>query len=236
MMRQLVYKILNRMLHSGKFGDIAHRKALFGYLPKEKTLHYVDVGAFHGYFFETVKKEIRIGSAILVEPQPALAAELRQKYGNDSSVKIYETVLSDSRHEVKFYHNAESATSSMLRIDENVLGGHLDTSVAEVTTHTAMPLDEMLADDKRHIDLLKIDVQGAELLVLKGAARVLARTSYIWIEVSFKPLYEGSTTFDEVYRFMNENNFRLISLLEGYRNTQNELLQADCLFERIAHD
>jgi FkbM family methyltransferase len=235
-MRRLIYKILNRLLHSGKFGDIAHRKALFNYLPKQKPLHYVDVGAFHGYFFETVKDEVNISSAILIEPQPALASELRQKYGNDKSVLIFDTVLGDTRREVEFYRQAESATSSMLRIDENVLGGHLDTSVAEVTRHTAVPLDELLLNDTRRIDFLKIDVQGAELLVLKGATNVLQRTSYIWIEVSFKPLYEGSATFDEVYRYMNNSGFRLISLLEGYRNKQKELLQADCLFERIAHD
>jgi FkbM family methyltransferase len=235
-MRQLIYKILNRLLHSGRFGDIAHRKALFNYLPKQKALHYVDVGAFHGYFFETVKDEVQIASAVLIEPQPALVNELRQKYSNDSSIKIFDTVLSDTRREVEFYRQAESATSSMLRMDENILGGHLDTSIAEVTTHTAMPLDELLENDPRPVDFLKMDVQGAELLVLKGATKVLQRTSYIWIEVSFKPLYEGSTTFDEVYRFMNESGFRLISLLEGYRNTQRELLQADCLFERIAHD
>lgn len=235
-MRRLLYKILNRLLHSGKFGDIAHRKALFNYLPKQKALHYVDVGAFHGYFFETVKDEVNISTAVLIEPQPALAAELKQKYGTDKSVKIYDTVLGDTRREVEFYRQAESATSSMLRMDENMLGGHLDTSVAEVTKHTAVPLDELLANDKRFIDFLKIDVQGAELLVLKGATNVLRRTSYIWIEVSFKPLYEGSATFDEVYRFMNDSGFRLISLLEGYRNTQHELLQADCLFQRIAHD
>ncbi|MCA6364011.1 MAG: FkbM family methyltransferase [Bacteroidetes bacterium] len=235
-MRRLIYKILNRLLHSGKFGDIAHRKALFNYLPKQKALHYVDVGAFHGYFFETVKDEVNIASAVLIEPQPALVNELRQKYGNDSSIKIFDTVLSDTRREVEFYRQAESATSSMLRIDEKMLGGHLDTSVAEVTTHTAVPLDELLANDTRQIDFLKMDVQGAELLVLKGAQHVLKRTSFLWIEVSFKPLYKGSATFDEVYRYMNDSGFRLISLLEGYRNKQNELLQADCLFERIAHD
>ncbi|MGL5891769.1 MAG: FkbM family methyltransferase, partial [Bacteroidia bacterium] len=132
-MRRLLYRILNRMLHSGWFGDIPHRKALFQYIRSDHPLHYIDIGAFHGYFFETVKKEVSIKSAVLIEPQPALAKELRQKYAANSSVKIIETVLNDKNEEVKFYHQAESATSSMLQIDEDILGGHLDTRVAEVT-------------------------------------------------------------------------------------------------------
>ncbi|MGL5889966.1 MAG: FkbM family methyltransferase, partial [Bacteroidia bacterium] len=109
---------------------------------------------------------------------------------------------------------------------------HLDTRVAEVTTHTAAPLDQVLEGDNRNVDFLKIDVQGAELLVLRGAVNTLKQTSYVWVEVSFKPLYEHSTTFDEIYQFMNANNFQLISMLEGYRNKNGELLQADCLFQQ----
>jgi FkbM family methyltransferase len=231
-MRLLIYKILNRILHSGWFGDIPHRKALFHYIKSEHPLHYIDIGAFHGYFFETVKKEVSVKSAVLIEPQQSLAKELREKYSDDSSVKIIETVLSDKNEEVNFYRQSESATSSMLRIDEELLGGHLDTSIAEVTTHKAVPLDELLSGDNRHADLLKIDVQGAELLVLRGAVNTLKRTSFVWVEVSFKPLYEESATFDEIYQFMNANNFQLISMLEGYRNKNGELLQADCLFQQ----
>jgi FkbM family methyltransferase len=231
-MRLLIYKILNRMLHSGWFGDIPHRKALFQYIRSGHPLHYVDIGAFHGYFFETVKKEVTLKSAVLIEPQPALADELRKKYAAVKSVNVFETVLSDKNEDVSFYRQSESATSSMLRMDETILGGHLDTSIAEVSTHKATLLDDLLKDDNRNIDLLKIDVQGAELLVLRGASNTLKRTSYIWVEVSFKPLYENSATFSDIYAFMNAHQFQLISMLEGYRNKNGELLQADCLFQQ----
>ena len=48
--------------------------------------------------------------------------------------------------------------------------------------------------------MLKIDTQGYELEVLKGAARTLDRIDYILVETSFVPLYEGQANFRDATR------------------------------------
>ena len=83
-----------------------------------------------------------------------------------------------------------------------------------------------------NIDLMKIDVQGAELLALRGAEQALARTRFVFAEVSFAPLYEGSCVFGEVYDFLCSRGFRLLSIQEGFRGEDNELLQCDSMFGR----
>jgi Methyltransferase FkbM domain len=80
------------------------------------------------------------------------------------------------------------------------------------------------------VDLLKLDVQGAECLALAGAAGILKNTRMLWIEVSFKPLYENSATFFDVYHTVEKAGFILADLKPGFRAPDGELLQADALF------
>jgi hypothetical protein len=68
------------------------------------------------------------------------------------------------------------------------------------------------------IDLLKLDVQGAELDVLRGAQRLLRDTLVIHAEVEFFPIYREQPLFDDVFRFLRDQSFDLfdITYLERY--------------------
>ena len=65
------------------------------------------------------------------------------------------------------------------------------------------PLDEMIASE--HIDLLKIDVEGAEIEVLKGADKVLKRTKYVMVEVQ-------PENKKEVYSLMKQYVFKVLDI------------------------
>jgi hypothetical protein len=67
------------------------------------------------------------------------------------------------------------------------------------------------------VDLLKPDVQGAELLVLRGAEQTLPHVRFV---------------FREVDDFLCARGFRLLSLREGFRGTDGELFEGDALFVR----
>jgi FkbM family methyltransferase len=60
------------------------------------------------------------------------------------------------------------------------------------------------------IDFIHMDVQGAELMVLRGAADFISCIKAIWLEVSKIDLYKGQPLAEDVKQFMNENNFILI--------------------------
>jgi FkbM family methyltransferase len=64
------------------------------------------------------------------------------------------------------------------------------------------------------VDALKVDVQGAELEVLRGAPRLMASTRIVEMEVEFQALYEGQPLFDEVLAFMREAGLELWRLRE----------------------
>ena len=66
------------------------------------------------------------------------------------------------------------------------------------------------------IDFIHMDVQGAELAVLKGADNYLKHIKAIWLEVSNMELYEGQPLMCDIEKFMNSNGFTLIKTeLEG---------------------
>jgi len=77
-----------------------------------------------------------------------------------------------------------------------------------VTTST---LDSFCrTNDIARIDFIHMDVQGAELKVLSGAARMIPRTSAIWMEVAFETTYEAQPLEADVTRWMKKRGFRKI--------------------------
>ena len=60
----------------------------------------------------------------------------------------------------------------------------------------------------KSIDLLCMDVQGAELRVLKGLGSVLERVRYIITEIEIKPLYYGQALYPEVHGYLKASGFR----------------------------
>jgi len=230
-LKRFTYKVLNRLLYSGRYGDIALRRELIRYLPEHLSC-YVDVGAFDGCFFEIIRSERNVSKAVLVEPQDVYFSKLKAVYSSDPTIKLVQCVLMAESKNVSFHVNTLAATSSVLSADENLLGTEIDISGKTIETQSRT-LDEVTADCPT-IDLLKIDVQGAELEVLKGGAGALKKTKLAWIEVSFKPLYKGSALFEDVRLYMETQGFEMINILPGFKGKNGVLLQADCLFKKYS--
>lgn len=80
--------------------------------------------------------------------------------------------------------------------------------------------------------LMKIDVQGFELEVLKGSVELFDNIDYILIEVSFVQLYTGQALANEIVEFLLKHNYNLIGL---YNMTYNNgiAIQADFFFKNM---
>jgi hypothetical protein len=125
-------------------------------------------------------------------------------------------------------------SSSLLPVMPGVgrAGDRLDLTVRERITVATRTLDELVSESTLDgpIDLLKIDTQGTEVDVLKGARQVLPRVRMVWTEISFRAIYEGSALFADVHALLLQHGFRLYSIAEGFRGADGELLQGDALF------
>ena len=80
-------------------------------------------------------------------------------------------------------------------------------------------------------EFLKLDVQGAELDVLRGATECLKTASYLLLEVSLHRWNHGAPMIEEVIRFLDDREYALVDIVET-RFVQGYLLQADCLFAK----
>ena len=127
----------------------------------------IDVGCHEGRFLEAVRQHAPRGRHLAFEPLPTFAAQLRQRFPD---VTVHELALSDTVGEVLFHHVVTNPGYSGIR------QRRLDRSgerVVQVAVRTAI-LDD-LVEAAHPIGLLKIDVEGAELQVLRGAQRTLRR-------------------------------------------------------------
>ncbi|HRK31544.1 MAG TPA: FkbM family methyltransferase [Tepidisphaeraceae bacterium] len=132
-----------------------------------RSSNCVDVGANQGEMLEEFCRLAPHGTHVAFEPLPHQAKQLRERF---PGVTINEAAVSDSAGETTFFHTlGDDAYSGLKRTD----GAPRITGVQEIKVKLAT-LDDALPENYL-VDMLKIDVEGAELAVLRGAKHTLAR-------------------------------------------------------------
>jgi FkbM family methyltransferase len=192
----------------------------------------LDVGANRGQFSLIARILYPQVPIEAFEPQPGEASVYRSIFGGDSLVKLHELALGDRTGEADLHISRRKDSSSLLPIGE--MQSKLFPSTEEVGTYrvSVSTLDSLVpAWESSRRMLLKLDVQGFELGVLRGATTVLKQCSYVYAECSEVALYTGQSLFPEVRKFLEERGFRrLCSLNEQY--VEGFLIQADYLFAK----
>lgn len=125
----------------------------------------IDVGSHLGSFTSTLLRLAPHGRHIAIEALPHKAEWLRRKF---PTVDVFDVAVTDEPGTVRFHHNV--GRSGFSGIDRHAWPGDRTVEL-EVP---AARLDDLVPTD-RHIDLLKIDVEGAELRALHGAVELLDR-------------------------------------------------------------
>jgi hypothetical protein len=94
-------------------------------------------------------------------------------------------------------------------------------------------LDDLNLDS---FDLIKIDVQGAELDVLKGGERYIKQTKpkYLLLETAFQEYNQGAPLASEIISYLYKKKYVLRDIIDLMYDDDTQLLQVDFLFERNA--
>lgn len=196
-----------------------------------------DVGACYGEFSLRLKQIFPQSTVYAFEPFDVSFRRLKRSANGDCSIHIFDYGLSDSCGIKKFYSNAVAQTNSLLPTDSAAhitwWAGALETR--EVIDAKFDTLDNVLARyEIPRIDLLKLDVQGAEQLVMAGSLEACRRQSIavIYTEVILQPTYESQIRFDEQLKCFYDLGFDLYSLYNLSFADNGKLRQVDAIFTR----
>lgn len=216
------------LILNGVAGAVEHLKIIEYVRPA----HLIDVGANKGQFTLatlSVMPQVRIDC---FEPLPQVADSLERLAKRISPrVQIHRVALSDSTGSSQFFVASREDSSSLFRparAQERV-----GIEVKKKITVETDRLDNILESDAVfRPSLLKIDVQGGELNVLKGLGLLTDVIDYIYLEVSFIELYENQPLFAIIYDYLNACGFAFRGIgncdVDGSRGPA----QADALFCR----
>lgn len=194
----------------------------------------IDVGANIGQFSVAALKTFQDVTVYAFEPLPDAAARFRRNTAGLRGVALQEVALGASAGTATLRVSANSVSSSLLPMKPAHGEAFPDSTTVASVDVPVTTLDGALAGSTlpRPV-LLKVDAQGYEAHVLRGAAATLAQVDYVLIETSLSPLYEGEPTVTELATHLAERGFVLdaaVSLLESPKT--GEILQLDLLFRR----
>ncbi|MEO5337145.1 MAG: FkbM family methyltransferase [Magnetospirillum sp. WYHS-4] len=152
------------------------------------------------------------------EPDPRSLARLREQA--PEGYRYHGVFLGDG-DDHDFHITRYPGCSSLFAPDPTIIDAFMTIGTGTETGNFGLVRKERVAttrlDDVPGLappDLMKLDVQGAELLVLQHGKRTLASAAVVEIEVEFLPLYRGQPLFDEVFTFMREQGFVLHKLID----------------------
>lgn len=192
----------------------------------------IDVGANVGQYALLTRTAGFEGRIISCEPLSGAYAELRSRSDRDPSWTALNLAVGDAPGTTTINVSENSFSSSirdMTSTHVDAAPGSAYVATEEVTVTTVAELVERHGVDPART-LLKVDTQGFEEEVLRGAGDLVGRFKAVQLELSFVELYAGQRLHDELVGDLAAAGYRIQQLDPGFSDPDGRLLQVDGLF------
>jgi FkbM family methyltransferase len=207
--------------------DDSIRKILINANVELSTATVLDVGANVGQSVDRFRKYLPNAFIYSFEPNPSTFEKLMKKQTNDAKLKCFNFGLGAEKGVLPFFLNPDSGSNSFNKLnlngdafklsntEEAKKNHNVTTPKQEISynTEVQIPVDTLnnvcAIEGLDRIDILKIDTQGFELDVLKGATEILPRTLLVEAEVMFSDAYENASSLGEIDNLMRKFGFVL---------------------------
>lgn len=197
-----------------------------GYIPDT----ILDIGAHHGNWTDSMKNIYGDSKYHLFEAIDYLELE---RFRHDNAVNVYNILLNDKIEEVDWYQMKNTGDSFFREKTYHFTNCEIiKRKTIDLNTYL---LENPILQESKNI-FIKIDCQGAEIPILKGATSILEKTDFIILEMPLFGQYnEGVPHFLEHIEYMNSIGFIIFDIIENhYINGFN--MQVDVLFINKNHD
>jgi FkbM family methyltransferase len=169
---------------------------------------FFDIGSSIGLFSVLAAKKLTKGKVMSFEPDPENIDSLQKNYhiNNLCNFKIHPIAVGEKQETLRLYTAGSNAYSPSLRQVNGILT-HLDVEVRSI--------DDLLDEKKVPLpNVIKIDVEGAEAMVLNGMRKLLLssdRPKFIFLEVhpSFLPSFDSSEL--EIRNFLSSIPYNIVN-------------------------
>jgi FkbM family methyltransferase len=195
----------------------------------------VDVGANEGLFAKRLRDEGFTGRIVSFEPLSSAFVLLALASAPDPKWECLRLALGATTGEATLNVAGNLASSSFLPIDRELTEAeprlaYVGKEECSLSTLDTLAPDLFQPEERLY---LKLDVQGFELEVLRGAKATLKHVVVLDVELSQTQLYEGAPLMDEVVAYLAERDYALLGTEPAYVHPRTgETVQLDGLFVR----
>lgn len=211
----------------------AHRQ--FRGFPERPYRTVMDIGAFEGEFTRLALDYLEPERVWLVEANPDQASQLRTTFASEPRCNVINAAIAAHTGDIRFHVSRHLPSSSLLPV-QKAAAAHFgkDLSESREVTVPGYSLDDLFTRESiPQIDLMKVDIQGAERMLIQGGHAALAKVGVISIEVLFEELYEGCALFGELHSLLLKEGFHLQGLHGMRRGPAGFLLYGDAVYVRM---
>ncbi|MDR3491455.1 MAG: FkbM family methyltransferase [Gammaproteobacteria bacterium] len=192
----------------------------------------IDVGAYHGDFTERLLSTKNITKSHLFEPNTEHYNYLENKFADNKNISIYPYALGNEMGIKNFNCSQDDATGSLLQYHDKYhhenSGKTVRSFSVDVTT-----LDDVYAKyfPNDRIGLIKIDTQGFDLEVLKGAEKLIKEQKpWLVIELNFLPFYASQAPINSIFNWLVNAGYSLGGFFNDHYSKDKWLAFADGIF------
>lgn len=183
----------------------------------EQPQSIIQVGASGGQELQQFI-DAGIKDALLIEPLNMPFEILSNRVSAFPNYLAFKTLItSRNGKDIDFFVASNGGMSSSILEPNHHLDLYPQVLFPEKVTLTGFRLDSVVkllfTQNKirfEYSDMLYLDVQGAEIYVLKGAGEILDELKYVWTEVGLGQGYSGGASYSDVINFMHAYDFQLI--------------------------
>ncbi len=191
----------------------------------------VDVGAFLGYYSVLLASRASHGTVVAVEMDETNREMLEANLARNAirNVRVLPAAAFDSVTEVAYTRESFAASPG------HRIGSAAGRPRVEEIRVPTVVLDDWLEREGLRPDLIKIDVEGAELGVLRGLARTLAHDGVrLFVEVHPPQLAQAGLSTDDVVGFLAARGYRMFAIEEHRRTDRDVPMQPIAAGHRFA--
>jgi FkbM family methyltransferase len=198
----------------------------------------IDVGANAGQFRDLLRTQVGYrGRIASFEPNLELARSLQARAKADPSWEVMGTALGSAAGEAEFNIMADNQFSSFLAPRHDEVARFKDMNVVrEQARVQIVTLDSVMPElTERHASrgvFLKLDTQGYDLEVLKGASASLPRIAALQTEAALRPIYAGAPSDRAVIDYAAAHGFVVSGFFPSNAGHFPELIDYDCQMVR----